>query len=170
MLGCSLLLKWFKWMYSLHSSIYTRNEKNETGPGFGDFLCRSSQARSCWMGAVGGQPLGSLHRCSVGFRSGFWPLRDIQRVFPEPLLCCLGCVLRTHPKSCPALSWLCAEGPCPVGWWTSVPEPTIESPSRDRRDLGHLSHRGPSTPIAQFWPGDQLQEESISRKSPFLPF
>ena len=34
----------------------------------------------------------SLQGSSVGFKSG--PLKDIQRLVPKPLLCCLGCVLR----------------------------------------------------------------------------
>ena len=37
----------------------------------------------------------SLQRCSIMFKSGlWWPLKDIQRLVPKPLLYCLGCVLR----------------------------------------------------------------------------
>uniref|UniRef100_A0A674BSA2 Microtubule actin crosslinking factor 1 n=1 Tax=Salmo trutta TaxID=8032 RepID=A0A674BSA2_SALTR len=37
----------------------------------------------------------SLQRCSIRFKSGLAGLqKDIQRLVPKPLLCCLGCVLR----------------------------------------------------------------------------
>ena len=59
-------------------------------------LCRSSQALSSWMGSVVAQLLSGISRdvrlCSSLALAG--PLKDIQRLVPKPLLCCLGCVLR----------------------------------------------------------------------------
>ena len=69
-------------------------------PGFGEIsailLCRSSQAvrlngSGQWTAIVR-----SLQRCEIAFKSEALagPLKDIYRVFPKPLLRCLGCVLR----------------------------------------------------------------------------
>ena len=40
------------------------------------------------------QLFSATFRCSMGFKSGFWPLKDIQRLVLKPLLHCPGCVLR----------------------------------------------------------------------------
>ena len=56
--------------------------------GFSTFLrCRSSQDLSGWMGTVGG---------GVSPEMFDWagPTKDIHRIVPNPLLHCLGCVLR----------------------------------------------------------------------------
>ena len=59
-------------------------------------LCRSSQALSGWMGSFAAQLFSGLSRdVSSGSSPGLaGPLKDIQRLVPKPLLCCIGCVLR----------------------------------------------------------------------------
>ena len=55
-------------------------------------LCRSSQALLGWMGTVCGQPFSGLFDW-VQVRALAGSLKDIQNS-PQPLLCCLNCVLR----------------------------------------------------------------------------
>ena len=59
-------------------------------------LCRSSQALSGWMGRVTAHLFSVLSRDvdRVQVRALAGPLKDIQRLVPQPLLHCLGCVLR----------------------------------------------------------------------------
>ncbi len=59
---------------------------------FSAILCKSSQARSGWMGTIGGKTLSGLSRdVRWGPSQGWATLGHSQSC---PLLCCLGCVLR----------------------------------------------------------------------------
>jgi hypothetical protein len=57
------------------------------------FLCRSSQVLSDWMGSVAAVFSG-LSRDVRSVRALAGPFMDIQRLVPNPVLHCLGCVLR----------------------------------------------------------------------------
>ncbi|XP_070972480.1 calmin-like isoform X2 [Oncorhynchus clarkii lewisi] len=68
----------------------TDEEKSDSAARENNETMRFSQALSIWMGSVPAQLFSGLSRV----RALAWPLKDIERLFPKPLLHCLGCVLR----------------------------------------------------------------------------
>ena len=71
-------------------------------------LCRSSQALSGWMGNAAAQLFSSFSK-DDGSGSSLGSESATQGHS------------KTSSKATPALSWLCAQGRCPVGRWTFAP-------------------------------------------------
>ena len=94
-------------------------------------LCRSSQALSGWMGSVAAQIFSGISRdVRVGSSLGSgWATQGHSE---------------TCPKATPAVSWLCALGRCPVGWWTFAP---VWGP--ERSGLGF--HQGSLSTFVHFY-------------------